>query len=126
VAAEPGLQDRRNRAERPTLIVVDDPQNDQHVTSALQRDRSWNWFNRAVANAGTPQTNVVVLGTALHRECLALRLTQTAGWEGKIFKAIEKWPERMELWSHWERLGPTVEVPKRRIHHTGNEHWLVA
>jgi hypothetical protein len=59
--------------------VVDDPENDGHVTSALQRERSWSWFNRAVAIAGTPQTNVLVLGTALHRDCLVLRLTRTAG-----------------------------------------------
>src|SRR5262249_5910920 len=45
------IRGRRNRAERPSLIIVDDPQNDQHVTSAIQRERSWSWFNRAVANA---------------------------------------------------------------------------
>jgi predicted phage terminase large subunit-like protein len=105
------IRGRRNRAERPTLIVVDDPQNDQHVTSALQRERSWNWFNRAVANAGTPDTNVLVLGTALHRECLVLRLGHTGGWEGKTFKAIEEWPQRMDLWSNWERIYTDVEDP---------------
>jgi predicted phage terminase large subunit-like protein len=98
------IRGRRNRSERPSLIIVDDPQNDQHVTSAIQRERSWSWFNRAVTNAGTPQTNVLVLGTALHRECLALRLTQTGGWEGRTFRAIEKWPDRMDLWSDWERI----------------------
>ena len=81
------IRGRRNRAERPSLIVVDDPENDGHVTSALQRERSWSWFNRAVANAGTPQTNVLVLGTALHRDCLVLRLTRTAGWRAQTFRA---------------------------------------
>jgi predicted phage terminase large subunit-like protein len=98
------IRGRRNRAERPSLIIVDDPQNDQHVTSALQRERSWSWFNRAVANAGTPETNVLVLGTALHRDCLVLKLRCTGGWEGKTFRAIEKMPERMDLWSTWERI----------------------
>jgi len=32
------IRGRRNRAERPSLIVVDDPENDNHVTSAMQRD----------------------------------------------------------------------------------------
>jgi hypothetical protein len=92
------IRGRRNRAERPSLIVVDDPENDGHVTSARQRERSWSWFNRAVANAGTPQTNILVLGTALHRDGLVLRLTRTAGWQGRIFRAIEQWPQHMELW----------------------------
>jgi predicted phage terminase large subunit-like protein len=110
------IRGRRNRAERPSLIIVDDPQNDQHVTSAIQRERSWNWFNRAVANAGTPETNVLVLGTALHRNCLVLRLAQTGGWEGKTFRAIEKMPERMDLWSTWERIYLDWEDPEHEKH----------
>ena len=34
------IRGRRNRAERPTLVVVDDPENDGHVTSSTQRRRS--------------------------------------------------------------------------------------
>src|SRR5262249_27308939 len=30
---------RRNRQDRPSLIVVDDPQNTEHVISPVQRDR---------------------------------------------------------------------------------------
>jgi hypothetical protein len=95
------------------LIVVDDPENDGHVTSALQRERSWSWFNRAVANAGTPQTNVLVLGTALHRDCLVLRLTRTAGWQARTFRAIERWPDRTDLWRQWEQIFTAVDDAAR-------------
>src|SRR6516162_7892852 len=105
------IRGRRNRAERPSLIVIDDPQNDQHVTSAIQRERSWNWFNRAVANAGSPQTTILVLGTALHRDCLVLKLAHCGGWEGRTFRAIEKWPARMDLWADWERIYTHWEDP---------------
>ena len=54
------IRGRRNRADRPSLIVVDDPENDGHVTSTVQRERSWSWFNRAVANEP-------VLAEAAHR-----------------------------------------------------------
>ena len=107
------IRGRRNRTERPSLIVVDDPENDGHVTSALQRERSWSWFNRAVANAGTPQTNVLVLGTALHRDCLVLRLTRTAGWQARTFRAIERWPDRTDLWREWEQIFTAVEDAAR-------------
>jgi predicted phage terminase large subunit-like protein len=106
------IRGRRNREDRPSLIIVDDPENDEHVTSALQRERSWTWFNRAVANAGTPQTNILVLGTALHRDCLVLRLTRTAGWQARTFRAIEKWPDRMDLWAGWEQVFTDVEDPE--------------
>jgi predicted phage terminase large subunit-like protein len=98
------IRGRRNRAERPSLIIVDDPENDSHVTSALQRERTWNWFNRAVINSGTPQTNILVLGTALQRDCLVLRLSRTGGWQGQTFKAVVNWPLRMDLWQEWQAI----------------------
>ena len=106
------IRGRRNQAERPSLIIVDDPENDQHVVSPLQRGRSWSWFNRAVSNAGTPDTNVLVLGTALHRDCLVLRLTRTPGWQAKTFRAIETWPERLDLWHEWETRFTSVDDPE--------------
>jgi predicted phage terminase large subunit-like protein len=109
------IRGRRNRSERPSLIIVDDPENDEHVTSPLQRERTWSWFNRAVINAGNPQTNVLMLGTALHRDCLVLRLTRTAGWQGKTFQAIEKWPDRMDLWHQWELIYQDYEDPEHEV-----------
>jgi predicted phage terminase large subunit-like protein len=106
------IRGRRNRAERPTLIIVDDPENDSHVTSAVQRQRSWAWFHRAVANAGTPATNLLVVGTALHRDCLVLRLTRTAGWHGRLFRAIEHEPLRTELWQQWQALYQAYDDPE--------------
>jgi len=107
------IRGRRNRVNRPTLIVVDDPENDEHITSVFQRDRSWNWFNRAVANAGTSQTNVLVLGTALHRDCLVLRLSRTAGWDCMTFRAVGSWPTRLDLWKEWELIYQDYEDDQR-------------
>jgi predicted phage terminase large subunit-like protein len=98
------IRGRRNRHDRPSLIVVDDPENEDHMTSALKRERSWQWFTRAVLNAGTVQTNIVVLGTTLHRECLVLRLQKAAGWQARLFRAVVEWPERMDLWARWEEI----------------------
>jgi predicted phage terminase large subunit-like protein len=124
------VRGRRNRAERPTLIVVDDPENDAHVTSTVQRERSWAWFNRAVANAGTPQTNLLVLGTALHRDCLVLRLTRTGGWQGRTFRSVEQWPQRMDLWQHWQSLYQDYDDPqheaKARAFHEQHQAAMLA
>jgi hypothetical protein len=35
---------------------------------------------------GRPETNVVVLGTALHRECIVYQLQRTPGWETHAFR----------------------------------------
>ena len=99
-----GLRGRRHRAHRPTLIVCDDLQNDGHMQSALQRDRSRCWFHGTLMKAGTPRTNVVNLATALHREALAMELAETPGWTSRIFKAIQRWPDNMSLWHQWEAI----------------------
>lgn len=96
------MRGRKNRQHRPSLIIVDDPQNTDHMLSALRRERSWNWLVKDVMNAGDQNTNVVVLGTALHRDGIVNRLQRTAGWTSRVFQAIIKWPARMDLWRIWE------------------------
>ena len=103
------IRGRRRRADRPTLIVCDDLQNDGHMQSALARQRSRAWFHGALMKAGTSRTNVINLATALHREALAVQLTETPGWTARTFKAVERWPKNMRLWEEWEALYTDVE-----------------
>lgn len=103
------IRGRRRRADRPTLIVCDDIQDDRHIESSLARDHSRRWFHGMLMKAGTKRTNVVNLATALHREALAMELHSTPGWTSRIFQAIERWPERMDLWDEWERIYADIE-----------------
>lgn len=98
------LRGRRHLHHRPSLIGVDDPQNKDHIISQLQRERSWEWLMKDVCNAGGPRTNIFVMGTALHRECIVCKLLATPGWKTKVWKAIIEWPQRMDLWAEWERV----------------------
>ncbi|HEY1602081.1 MAG TPA: phage terminase large subunit [Pirellulales bacterium] len=98
------IRGRRRRANRPTLIVCDDLQNDQHIESVLQRDHSRQWFHGTLLKAGTRTTNIIHLATALHRDALALELLRTAGWTSRVFRAIERWPDDMLAWQQWESL----------------------
>ncbi|MBY0527327.1 MAG: hypothetical protein K2R98_28280 [Gemmataceae bacterium] len=98
------LRGRKNRSHRPSLVVVDDPQNTEHILSPLQRERSWDWMMKDVCNAGSPATNIVVLGTALHREAIVMKLRTTPGWRSKLWQSILSWPDRMDLWHEWEEI----------------------
>lgn len=98
------IRGRRRRANRPTLIVCDDLQNDSHSGSAVQREHSRNWFHGTLMKAGTARTNIVNLATALHREALAMELHRTPGWTSRLFKAIVRWPKHVSLWEQWEAL----------------------
>jgi predicted phage terminase large subunit-like protein len=108
------LRGRRRRQNRPTLIVCDDLENDSHVTSATQRAASFAWFHGALLKAGDARTNVVNLGTALHREALAMRLNSSPGWTSRLFRAVERWPDDVALWEEWEQLYCDLENPEAK------------
>jgi predicted phage terminase large subunit-like protein len=101
---EQRIRGRRRRANRPTLIVCDDLQNDSHISSAAQRESTRRWFHGTLLKAGTSQTNIVNLATALHRDALALELARTAGWRSMRFAAILEWPTNIDLWDEWEAI----------------------
>ena len=105
------IRGRRHRAERPTLIVCDDLQNDSHIVSAAQRDRWRTWFHSTLLPSGTPKTNVVNLATALHRDALAMELGKTPGWASRVFKAIQRWPDNVPLWEAWNAIYTDVGNP---------------
>jgi predicted phage terminase large subunit-like protein len=103
------IRGRRYGEVRPTLIVCDDLQNDSHMSSAGQREASRQWFHGTLLNAGTCDTNLINLATALHREALALELHRSPGWVSRNFPAIIHMPTNTELWDRWESIYCDVE-----------------
>jgi predicted phage terminase large subunit-like protein len=98
------IRGRRIDYHRPSLIVCDDLQNDDHISSGLQRKTSRDWFNGSLLKAGNPRTNFVNLATALHREALAVQLLTAPGWTSRRFSSIEQWPTNTALWNEWETI----------------------
>jgi len=96
------VRGRKNRQHRPSLVIVDDPQNRDHMVSEVRRARSWDWLTRDLMHVGSPLTNFIVLGTALNPEGIVNRLQLSAVWESKVWKSIASWPARMDLWREWE------------------------
>jgi len=95
------IRGKRQRKDRPTLVVVDDPEGDRAVYSTSMREHTYEWFHRAVLNIGTKRTTFIVCGTRLHRQCLTARLSEEPGWQAWIFRSICDWPQRMDLWEIW-------------------------
>ncbi len=105
------IRGRRHRQHRPSLIVCDDLQNDSHILSATQRERGRTWFHGTLLKAGDRNTNVVNLATALHREALAMEISEKPGWTSRVFKAIQSWSTQMSLWQQWESIYTDLSVP---------------
>lgn len=102
------IRGRKHAQHRPTLIILDDVENEAEVTSADVRSSRLEWFEKAVLKAGaTGQTNVVVVGTLLHFDSLLMRLIEgklSPGWSAHRYQAVEGWSERPDLWQTFEKV----------------------
>jgi predicted phage terminase large subunit-like protein len=98
------IRGRRSMQHRPSCVILDDPEGDEAAFSSVRRTRIREWFSKGLSFIGAPGTNYFVIGTRIHNECLTAHLTGMAGWESKSFRALETWPERMDLWGEWEHV----------------------
>jgi len=98
------IRGARNAADRPSLVVSDDLQGDDAITSAHTREGDWTWYTGAVLKIGDARTNYVNLATAIHREAIGHKLQETPGWESGVFASIIEWPADMGLWAQWAEI----------------------
>ena len=103
------IRGRRFKQHRPSLIITDDPENDKSKYSATTREHKRDWFFNSVMKAGDQDTNYIVIGTPLHRECLVSTVMRTPGWDRKAFRAFFRMPTRMDLWAEWEAAYSSLE-----------------
>ncbi len=101
----------RHGPYRPDLVFLDDIENDENVRSKEQRDKLERWLTKVVLNLGPPDgsMDVVYPNTILHYDSVANRTHRKPRWVRKKFRAIIKWPDRMDLWQRWEEL--FINVP---------------
>lgn len=107
------IRGRKNRQHRPTLIVIDDCQSNRDIYSRSCREHALRWFAQEVLPCGSPTTNVISVGSALHRDAVAVRAMSMPGWTGRAFAAILSWPEQMDLWKQWELLATNIADANR-------------
>ncbi len=109
------IRGRRYRNERPSLICVDDPEGDEAAFSVLKRTRVYDRFTKGVLKAGNKQTNIVVIGSKVHRECLVAKVANMPGWKSAEFRSIIQWPTNMHLWAEWENILFDLGDPDRDL-----------
>ena len=100
------IRGRRHGPWRPDLVILDDVENDENVTSPRQRDKLERWISKAVLKLGPTDGTMDVLyaGTVLLFDAVIVRFSKKPGWQVARYQAILKWPDRMDLWDAWEEL----------------------
>lgn len=105
-----GMKHKRNgKNERPTLVLVDDPQTDESARSPSQVADRLKLIVQTISNlAGAGQScSVLVPCTVIVRNDVAEQLLNRKKhpeYQGERFKALEKWPSNMELWNRYAEM----------------------
>lgn len=107
------IRGRRHRQYRPTKIVLDDPQSFDDAYSETQMEKDLHWLMSDVMSAGSPDTNFIVLGTALADKCIVCELAKTPGWRHKRYKQLLQEPAHMHLWHQWREMLWRHDDPER-------------
>jgi len=125
--------------QRPTMFILDDPEDDSNAGSIETMDKNYEWFEKALMAARDPQfCRIVVIGTMINEGCLVDRLKRLPGWRVHWFKAIpdkitpdgeripwdgeSKWPV---LWPEWWPYKKLMEEKERQeIAGKGHIWWM--
>ena len=104
--ARQALRGKRFGPHRPDLVLLDDIENDVNVESPSYRKKLRGWVEKAVLKLGPADgsLDVVMLGTVLHYDAVLVQLSTAPGWDVRHFRAVEKFPDRMDLWDAWQEV----------------------
>lgn len=96
------LRGLRNFAVRPDLIICDDLENDELVSTLEQRKKIFRWFTRALINTMDSEGDIIVIGTIIHYDSLLTKLLKQPGWDSVVYRALQDdgsplWPEKWDL-----------------------------
>ncbi|MCK9636004.1 MAG: phage terminase large subunit [Methylobacter tundripaludum] len=100
------IRGMKHGPHRPDLIFLDDLENDENVKDKGQRDKVQKYVLSAVLGLAGPGGGMDVfwVGTSLHYDAAINRVSRKPGWRRKVFRSIMKWPDRMDMWEHWESI----------------------
>ena len=87
---------------RPTLIQLDDAEDDEEVMNRERRDKAMAWFLKTLLPMGGEKTQIRVYGTVLHADSLLMRLINMKSWRSGVWEACDEtvseesilWPEK--------------------------------
>ncbi|WP_235588804.1 phage terminase large subunit [Sporosarcina koreensis] len=103
------LRGRNWNGTRPDLIICDDLEDAKtNAATEEQRQKLKAWFESVVIPLGDPKgekTAILYLGTTVHFSSLLMNiLYRRSDFKTKVYRAIIKYPDRMDLWEQCRKL----------------------
>ena len=103
--AEQKIRGFKHKQHRPTLIVCDDLENEELVSSADRRMKLAQWFNGSAIPSLADSGRLVMIGTILHYDSLLMKMSKDESFKTLFYQAKNDkdemlWEQKMSL-SQW-------------------------
>jgi len=97
--------------QRPTLIIIDDPEDENNTKTAEAMESNLRWLlQSAVPSVDPRKGRVIVIGTPQHERCMVETLKEMHGWVNLEYKPdIDK---GIALWEDWWSIAKLLEKKK--------------
>jgi predicted phage terminase large subunit-like protein len=98
-------------SQRPTLIIVDDPEDENNTKTAEAMEANLRWLLQSAVPSLDPQKGkIIVIGTPQHQRCLVEILKSMDGWVNMHFAPDLK--ENVALWEEWQPIAKLLQKKK--------------
>lgn len=95
-------------SQRPTLIIVDDPEDENNTKTAEAMEQNLRWLlQSAVPSLDPKKGKIIVIGTPQHQRCMVEILKEMKGWVNHHFSpSISK---NKALWEDWQPIKKLIQ-----------------
>ena len=87
--------------QRPTLIIVDDPEDENNTKTSEAMEGNLRWLlQSAIPSLDPIKGRIAIIGTPIHQRCIVETLKEMKGWLNFLFKPdLDK---NKALWEEWQ------------------------
>lgn len=117
--------------QRPTLIIIDDPEDENNTKTIEAMVENLNWILQGAApSVDTIKGRVIVVGTPLHEKCIVMQLGLMSDWKTVHFgndleNGVALWPESRSLEWLREKKDALKAVGLMRVYYQEYECKLI-
>jgi predicted phage terminase large subunit-like protein len=97
--------------QRPTLIVVDDPEDENNTKTSEAMESNLRWLlQSAIPSLDPKKGRMAIIGTPIHQRCLVETLKAMDGWKNFLFKP--DLDNGIALWEEWQPIDKLKQKKK--------------
>lgn len=104
VGAEASFRGLREGAQRPTVVLIDDPQTNKSANSKTQTETRWENITTSMKGLAGPGVQLAMMATitVIKKGDLAERILEK--WGGKRYGILRKMPSNMDAWAEYAEV----------------------